>query len=121
MPTSYYAAVQFTCRPTIVDDHDEKVRIIAAQLADFQPEGGSAAVDDPSAPFARMMPGIRAVRLEILSVAAKFKYDDHKPLEFRARVSESLDERGAGFDRSAAGQQRRRLGEVGDWQNRSQN
>ena len=48
VPTSYYTAVQFVCRPTVVDDPQGKVDILAAQLADFQPEGGHAdvAVDD---------------------------------------------------------------------------
>ena len=44
VPTSYYAAVQFVCRPTVVDDPQGKAEILTAQLADFQPEGGHAAV-----------------------------------------------------------------------------
>ena len=42
VPTSYYTAVQFVCRPTIVDDPEGKVEILTAQLGDFQPEGGHA-------------------------------------------------------------------------------
>ena len=42
VPTSYYTAVQFVCRPTVVDDPQGKVDILTAQLADFQPEGGHA-------------------------------------------------------------------------------
>jgi hypothetical protein len=44
VPTSYYAAVQFVCRPTIVDDPEGKVDILTTQLGDFQPEGGYATV-----------------------------------------------------------------------------
>jgi transcriptional regulator len=121
VPTSYYAAVQFTCSLSVVDDHDEKVAIVSAQMADFQPGVGHADVGDESAPFVRMMSGIRAVRLEILSVAAKFKYDDHKSLDFRQSVSAKLEERGLGLDREAAAEQRRRLAEVGDSQSRSKN
>ena len=42
VPTSYYSAVQFVCRPTVVDDPQGKADILTAQLADFQPEGGHA-------------------------------------------------------------------------------
>ena len=33
VPTSYYAAVQFVCRPTVVDDPQGKAEILTAQLA----------------------------------------------------------------------------------------
>ncbi len=42
VPTSYYASVQFICRPTIIDDSHGKVAILRSQLADFQPEGRHA-------------------------------------------------------------------------------
>ena len=44
VPTSYYSAVQFVCRPTIVDEPEDKVEILTAQLGDLQPEGGHAPV-----------------------------------------------------------------------------
>ena len=44
VPTSYYATVQFVCRPSVVDDPRDKADILTAQLADFQPEGRHAAV-----------------------------------------------------------------------------
>jgi transcriptional regulator len=52
---------------------------LAAQLADFQPEGRRAdvAVDDP--PYGRMLSGIRGIRLMVLRVDAKFNYNDHNP------------------------------------------
>jgi len=39
VPTSYYTAVQFVCRPAIIDDPEAKAQILAAQLDDFQSEG----------------------------------------------------------------------------------
>ncbi|WP_328414666.1 FMN-binding negative transcriptional regulator [Micromonospora sp. NBC_00389] len=116
VPTSYYATVQFVCRPTIIDDPQGKAQILATQLADFQPEGrhGTAAVD--AQPYGRMLPGIRGLRLAVVRVDAKFKYDDHKPVEHRERVTDHLQQRGHGLDAGAAVQQRRRLAAIGDWQ-----
>lgn len=49
VPTSYYTAVQFTCRAHIVDDPEAKAELLRRQLAHFQPDGDHApvAVDDP--------------------------------------------------------------------------
>jgi transcriptional regulator len=116
VPTSYYSAVQFVCRPTVVDDPQVKAEILTAQLADFQPEGRHAAVAADTAPYGRMLPGIRGLRLSVLRVDAKFKYDDHNPVEHRERVIGQLEKRGHGLDARAAAQQRRRLALVGDWQ-----
>jgi transcriptional regulator len=116
VPTSYYSAVQFVCRPTVVDDPQGKAEILAAQLADFQPEGRHAEVADDAAPYGRMLPGIRGIRLTVLRVEAKFKYDDHNPVQHRERVIHHLDERGHSLDAGAAAQQRRRLAAIGDWQ-----
>lgn len=115
VPTSYYAAVQFVCRPTLVDDPDGKAQILTAQLADFQPEGHHADVAVDSPPYGRMLPGIRGVRLAVLRVEAKFKYDDHNPVEHRERVIGNLEQRDRGLDAGAAAQQRRRLAAIGDW------
>ena len=118
VPTSYYAAVQFVCRPTVVDDPQGKVEILTAQLADFQPEGGHAAVSADAAPYGRMLSGIRGVRLAVVRVDAKFKYDDANPIEHRERVVGNLEQRGHGLDAGVAVQQRRRLTAIGDWQTR---
>ncbi|MGH9091978.1 MAG: FMN-binding negative transcriptional regulator, partial [Acidimicrobiales bacterium] len=118
VPTSYYAAVQFVCRPTVVDDPQGKVEILAAQLADFQPEGRHATVAVDEAPYGRMLSGIRGIRLAVLRVDAKFKYDDANPVEHRERVIENLERRGHGLDARAATQQRRRLAMIGDWRSR---
>jgi transcriptional regulator len=58
VPTSYYASVQFVCSPTVVDDAEGKAAILAAQLADLQPEGRHADVSTDAPPYGRMLPGI---------------------------------------------------------------
>lgn len=116
VPTSYYSSVQFVCRPTIVDDPPGKVEILKTQLGDLQPEGEHAEVGADMEPYGRMLPGIRGVRLEVLRVDAKFKYDDSNPVDHRERVIGYLEERGRGLDPGAAKQQRRRLAAIGDWQ-----
>ena len=120
VPTSYYASVQFVCRPTIVDDPEGKADILVAQLADFQPEGGHAAMSVDAPPYGRMLPGIRGLRLAVQRVDAKFKYDDHKPVDHRTRVIDRLEQRSHGLDAGAAAQQRRRLAAIGDRQDRDQ-
>src|SRR4051794_35504712 len=115
VPTSYYSAVQFVCRPTVVDDADGKAQILLAQFADLQPEGGHAAGAADDDPYGRMLPGIRGLRMDILGVEAKFKYDDHNPVEHRERVIGYLHERGTGLDTATAGHQRLRLNTIGDW------
>src|SRR6476660_8965363 len=115
VPTSYYAAVQFVCRPTIVDDPQGKVDILTTQLGDFQPEGGYATVAVGAAPYGRMLRGIRGVRLAVKRVDAKFKYDDHNPVDHRERVTANLEQRNHALDTGAAAQQRRRLATIADW------
>jgi transcriptional regulator len=116
VPTSYYSTVQLVCRPTVVDDPAGEAALLSAQLADFQPEGRHAAVTADTAPYGRMLPGIRGVRLAVLRVDAKFEYDDHNPVEHRERVTNNLEQRDHGLDSGAALQQRRRLDVIGDWQ-----
>ncbi|MBY4108292.1 FMN-binding negative transcriptional regulator [Rhodococcus fascians] len=118
VPTSYYAAVQFVCAPAIIDDPQEKANLLAAQLDDLQPEGQFAAVSPDAPPYGRMLPGIRGLSLDIIEVNAKFKFDDAKPVEFRQRIAANLDQRAHSLDASAATQQRRRLGAIGEWKDR---
>jgi len=68
-----------------------------------------------TAPYGRMLPGIRGLRLTVLRVDAKFKYDDASPAGHRQRVIGRLGQRGHGLDAGAATQQRRRLAAIGDW------
>ena len=62
-----------------------------------------------------MLAGIRGVRLTVLRVEAKFKYDDSNPVDHRQRVIGNLEQRDHGLDTAAAAQQRRRLAAIGDW------
>ncbi|MFI6356294.1 FMN-binding negative transcriptional regulator [Streptomyces sp. NPDC050743] len=116
VPTSYYAAVQFICRAHIVDDPEAKADLLRRQLAHFQPDGDHAPVAADQPPYGRMLSGIRGLRLEVTDVRAKFKYDDHKPVEHRTAVAERLTERGQGLDIPAARRQLRRLDSIGPWQ-----
>ncbi|MFE6458215.1 FMN-binding negative transcriptional regulator [Streptomyces cinereoruber] len=115
VPTSYYAAVQFTCRATIVDEPEAKAELLRRQMAHFQPDGDHAPVEVDQPPYGRMLPGIRGLRLDVTEVRAKFKYDDHKPVEQRADTARRLTERGTALDAPTAAQQLRRLDRVGTW------
>ncbi|MEU6590050.1 FMN-binding negative transcriptional regulator [Streptomyces sp. NPDC046881] len=115
VPTSYYTAVQFTCLAHIVDEPEAKAALLRRQLAHFQPDGDHAPVAVDRPPYGRMLPGIRGLRLDVTDVRAKFKYDDHKPVEHRTAVAEHLTARAQGLDPSAAREQRRRLGRIGPW------
>ena len=118
VPTSYYSAVQFVCRPTVVDDPAGQGRHPHRPARRLPTRRPPRAVAADSEPYGRMLPGIRGVRLAVLRVDAKFKYDDHNPVEHRERVIDNLQERGHGLDAGAAAQQRRRLAAIGDWRTR---
>ncbi|MET9426490.1 FMN-binding negative transcriptional regulator [Streptomyces sp. NPDC003036] len=115
VPTSYYTAVQFTCRATIVDEPEAKAELLRRQMAHFQPDGDHAPLTVDQPPYGRLLPGIRGLRLEVTDVRAKFKYDDQKPVEHRAAVADRLTARAEGLDLPTAAQQRRRLDRIGPW------
>lgn len=108
VPTSYYSAVQLRCRASLVDDPAEKAELLRKQLRHFQPEGR---YEDPEVggPHDRLLSGIRGVRLSVVEVLAKFKFDDHKPQALRESINERLRERGGERDLSASSEQLRRL------------
>jgi transcriptional regulator len=109
VPTSYYAAVQLRCEAELVDDPDEKAALLRRQLAHFQPTGSYAEVAAGEPPYGRLLSGIRGLRLHVVGVTAKFKYDDNKPHEHRTGVAALLQQRGSGRDLTARTQQLRRL------------
>jgi transcriptional regulator len=115
VPTSYYAAVQLTCVPTIIDGAEAKAALLRGQMRHVQPEGGNAEIAVDLEPYGGMLGGIRGLELAIVDVSAKFKYDDHNLLDHRERVAGLLEERGRPHDAGAAAQQRRRLALVGRW------
>ena len=83
-------------------------------MAHFQPEGDHALIE-VGRPYGRMLPGIRGLRLHVAEVRAKFKYDDHKPVEQRSDTARRLTDRGQGLDAPTADQQLRRLDRIGPW------
>lgn len=109
VPTSYYAAVIFECIPTVIDDALGKVNILRHTMAYFQPDGGYADIHADQEPYGHYIPVITGIELQIVNVDAKFKYDDHKSVEFREHIIEELHTRGESQDAGAAAQQRRRL------------
>jgi transcriptional regulator len=109
VPTSYYAAVVLRCQAELVDDPDQKAALLRRQLAHFQPAGSYAEVAVGEAPYGRLLSGIRGLRLHVVGVSVKFKYDDHKPHEHRTAVAAQLQQRALGRDLAARGQQLRRL------------
>ncbi|QIJ60723.1 FMN-binding negative transcriptional regulator [Streptomyces sp. JB150] len=115
VPTSYYTAVQFTCRATIVDDPEAKAELLRVQMAHFQPAGDHAGIVAGHPPYGRMLSGIRGLYLDVTEVRAKFKYDDHKPVGHRTAVADHLTARAQGLDLAAAAQQRRRLDRIGPY------
>ncbi|WP_017587883.1 FMN-binding negative transcriptional regulator [Nocardiopsis ganjiahuensis] len=117
VPTSYYSAVRFTCRAELVDDPAAKAELLTRQLAHFQPEGDHAEVTPDGPPYGRMLSGIRGLVLHVVEAAAKFKYDDHRPVALREDVADRLTGRG-GRDAGAADRQRRRIKAVGPWEKR---
>lgn len=109
VPTSYYAAVQFHCNASLIDEPTEKVALLTEQLADMQPEGGHGDVDELNGPYYRLIEGIFGIHLEVVQVRAKFKFDGHKPAEMRQRISQYLANRENPRDSSARARQQETL------------
>jgi transcriptional regulator len=109
-PTSFYAAVQLRCRARLVDDPAEKASLLNRQVGHFQPEGGSARVAVGGEPYGRMLSGIRGLRLEVVTVRAKFKYAGHRPEEVQDRIAAGLTDRSGPRDAAAREHLLRRRG-----------
>lgn len=108
--TSYYATVQLTCAATVVDDPEELAALLRRQLGRFQPEGGFAPVTADDEHYARRLPQIRGLRLDVTGVRGKFKYGGNKELDHRAVIAGRLAERGAPGDAAAREHLLRRSG-----------
>ncbi|MGH3328205.1 MAG: FMN-binding negative transcriptional regulator [Streptomycetales bacterium] len=109
VPTSYYAAVQLTCRADIVDDPDAKAAILRRQLAHFQPEGGHADLLVGEPPYGRLLSAVRGVVLTVTGARAKFKYGGNKTPDHRRAIADHLAERDAPLDAPAREHLLRRL------------
>ncbi|MFG1944391.1 FMN-binding negative transcriptional regulator [Nonomuraea sp. NPDC048826] len=95
VPTTYYSSVQVVCHAELVDDADEKLEILRAQLDDQEPGHG-----DP-ARMPRLLAGLRGLRLSVTEIRGKFKYDGHKDADHRERVAEGLAARRGPGDEAA--------------------
>lgn len=107
--TSYYATAQLTCAATVVDDADDLAALLARQLGAFQPEGGYAPVTAADEHYARRLPQIRGLRLEVTAVKAKFKYGGNKTADHRAVIAQRLADRNGPMDGAARDHLLRRM------------
>ncbi len=103
IPTTYYAAVQVSGTCTIQSDPADVASVLAIQLAALDPDGVYV---DPTEHAARLR-AIRAIRLTIEDVRAKYKYGGNVDQEHRDAVAERLSARGGRGDRAALEQLRR--------------
>jgi transcriptional regulator len=89
IPTSYYAAVTLACTAELLEG-DALLDVLRTQLGSFEP---GSAVADPQV-HRRSLPGIRGVRLTVVSVQAKFKYGGNVDDAHRAVVADHLKDQG---------------------------
>jgi transcriptional regulator len=106
VPTTYYAAVQMEGRATIVSDPAEIAGVLRRQLAALQP---GVDIADPLTAHQALLRTIRAIRIAIEEVRAKFKYGGNVDAAHREAVIAALERRGRPGDLAAARQTRRRL------------
>src|SRR4051794_32645783 len=105
IPTTYYASVQLTGDAVVIDDPEGVAAVLRTQLAALQPD---ESVVDPAEHAARLR-SIRALRIRIEEVRAKFKYGGNVDRAHReAALARLLDRDGPG-DRAAAAHLRRRI------------
>lgn len=109
VPTSYYTSVQLLGTATIIDDPDEKLRILAAQLEQMEPDDSTRVSPlEGRERDRRQLAGIRGIRMHIESVRAKQKYGGNKSVDHRHRIAEHLAERSGPGDAGARAQLLRR-------------
>jgi len=105
IPTTYYAAVQFSGLAAVVEDADGKAAILRRQLAALQPDIHRL---DP-ADQAAQLPAIRGIRIGSLEVRAKFKYGGNVDAAHRLAVADHLARRHSSGDEAARAHLLRRL------------
>lgn len=98
VPTSYYAAVQLACDVEVLDDPALIAEVLEGQLAHFQPEGKHAPVEPGDNRYGELLGSIRAIRLTVTDVRAKFKFGANRTVEHREAVAAKLAERGRPLD-----------------------
>jgi transcriptional regulator len=97
IPTTYYAAVQVTGECTLQSDPDDIASVLTTQLDALEP--GNEYVD-PREHAARLRQ-IRAIRMSIGSVRAKYKYGGNVDQDHRDAVADRLTQRDGPGDRAA--------------------
>ncbi len=105
IPTTYYAAVQLAGTATVMEDPTDVAAVLRAQLHAFQP---GTDVVDPIEHGARLR-SIRALRIRVDDVRAKFKYGGNVDGAHRMAVHSRLVRRDGPGDRAAAEHLTRRL------------
>ena len=108
IPTTYYAAVQLEGTASVVTDSPGVAAVLRRQLAVIQPEFEIA---DPLSAHEGKLGTIRALRIAIEEVRAKFKYGGNVDIAHREAVIADLERRGGPGDLAAARQTRRRIAE----------
>ena len=98
VPTSYYAAVQLACDAEVLDDPAQIAGVLEQQLAHFQPEGKHAPVEPGDNRYGELLGSIRAIRLTVTDVRAKFKFGANRTVQHREAVAAKLAERGRPLD-----------------------
>jgi len=98
VPTSYYAAVQLACDAEVLDDPAQIAAVLERQLAHFQPEGKHAPVEPGDNRYGELLGSIRAIRLTVTNVRAKFKFGANRTVEHREAVAAKLAQRGRPLD-----------------------
>ena len=97
--------MQLTGTARILADPDDVAAVLRGQLARLQPD---IEVVDPSE-HARRLGAIRAARIDIEEVRAKFKYGGNVDAAHRRAAAERLEARGGPGDQAAAARVRDRL------------
>lgn len=106
IPTTYYGAVQLEGTAEVLSDPAELAAVLRRQLAVIQP---GVDVADPLQAHEGKLGSIRALRIAVDAVRAKFKYGGNVDLAHREAVIAELEQRGGPGDLAAARQTRRRM------------
>ncbi len=110
VPTTYYAAVQVEGTATVMADPSDVAGVLRRQLAALQP---GVEISDPLTAHEALLRTIRAIRIVIEEVRAKFKYGGNVDVAHREAVIAALERRGRPGDLAAARQTRRRIDTLG--------
>jgi transcriptional regulator len=106
LPTTYYGAVQLIGTATVLCAPEAVAAVLRLQLETYQP---GVEIADPSEAHPAKLAGIRAIRIAIEDVRAKFKFANNVDAEHRQAVVARLRARARAGDGAAASHVLRRL------------